>query len=133
MAKGFEKHRERMGTLSLFGKDLARRSRSCCELCEASGAKLSIFEVPPVEQEPCFEDCIFICDSCRDQIERPKSMIAGHWRCLNNTIWSEVPAVQVMALRMLKRLAAQGEHWAEELLEQAYPSEDVGNWVDLAE
>ncbi len=31
-------------TLSSFGKDLARRARSKCELCESAGVPLSVFE-----------------------------------------------------------------------------------------
>ena len=42
MAKGLLKHQERKSALSLLGKDLARRARSKCELCEASGVPLTL-------------------------------------------------------------------------------------------
>ena len=48
MAKGLDKHRERLEALALFGKDLTRRAGSKCELCETAGVKLQIHEVPPV-------------------------------------------------------------------------------------
>ena len=133
MAKGYEKYQERVNALSRFGKDLVRRSGSKCELCEATGVKLAVYEVEPVEQEPHFDDCIFICEACREQLSRPKNVRPNHWRCLNNTLWSDVPAVQVIALRVLKRLTGQGEAWAEELLEMAYPSEEISNWAAMAE
>ncbi len=47
MAKGLDKHRERLEAVALFGKDLTRRSGSKCELCETSNVKLQIYEVPP--------------------------------------------------------------------------------------
>lgn len=120
-------------TLSRFAKDLVRRSGAKCELCEATNVKLSIFEVPPVETEPYIDDCIFICDSCKEQLENPKRVDSNHWRCLNNTLWSDVPVVQVVALRMLNKLAKDGEFWAEELLGMAYPSDEITNWVALAD
>lgn len=112
-----------------MAKDLVRRSRSKCELCDRGGIKLDVYELPPFEEEPYVDGCIFICDGCRKQIEHPRKMIPNHWRCLNNTIWSEVPAVQVMSARLLHRLAATKKHWAEELLEHAYLEPDIEEWA----
>jgi hypothetical protein len=44
-----------------------------------------------------------------------------------------VPAVQVMSFRMLRRLEAKDEHWAEELLEFAYLDPELETWAKLAE
>lgn len=129
MAKGYEEHQNRLRALSSFGKALARRSRSSCELCEASGVKLVVFEVAPIPEEPEYERCIFICQTCQKQIEKPKKMDPHHWRSLYGTVWSEVPAVQVMAVRLLRRLAPS-EVWAEELLEQLYLEEEVQEWIE---
>ena len=129
MAKGYEEHQQRLGKLSMFGKDLARRSGSCCELCNTSGTKLSVFEVPPSSSEPEYERCVFLCDICRGQIENPRTMDPNHWRCLNKSIWSPVPAVQVMAIRMLETLAST-EGWANDLLEQIYLDPEVRAWAD---
>lgn len=120
-------------TLSRFAKDLVRRSGAKCELCENTNVKLSIFEVPPVEIEPHIDDCVFICDACKEQLENPKRVDSNYWRCLNNTLWSDVPVVQVVALRMLSKLAQKGEFWAEELLAMAYPSDEITNWVAMAD
>lgn len=128
MAKGLDKHNARLDALSAFGKDLARRSGSCCELCDASGVKLVIYEVPPVAVDPAFDDCIFICETCHEQLENPKRIETDHWRCLNAPVWSTVPAVQVMAVRMLRQLVPQAP-WAEELNEILYLSEDIENRI----
>lgn len=133
MATGFQGKFHRQNTLSRFAKDLVRRSRSHCELCDRSGMKLDVYELPPLAEEPYIDGCIFICDGCRKQIIEPKKMIPGHWRCLNNALYSGVPAVQVMSFRLLKRLAANEAHWAQELLEHAYLDPDAERWADLAE
>jgi protein PhnA len=131
MAKGYDQNQQRKNELNFLGKDLVRRSRSKCELCEADGVKLTAFEVPPVSDLLTADRCLFLCETCREQIETPKRMDADHWRCLNNSIWSEIPVVQVMSARMLKRLSK--ERWAEELLEEAYFDEEVDAWIAEAE
>ena len=133
MSTGFQGKFHRQNTLSRFAKDLVRRSRSHCELCDRNGVKLDVYELPPLGEEPYIDNCIFICDGCRKQIVEPKKMIPGHWRCLNNALYSEVAAVQVMSFRLLKRLVANEEHWAAELLEHAYLDPDAERWAALAE
>jgi len=133
MSTGFQGKFHRQNMLSRFAKDLVRRSRSKCELCDKSGVKLETHELPPLEEEPFVDGCIFICESCLKQITHPKKMVPSYWRCLNNSLWSEVPAVQVMSVRMLRRLAQSGHRWPEELLENAYLEPDIDEWAALAE
>lgn len=133
MSTGFQGKFHRQNALQRFAKELVRRSRSHCELCDKSGTKLEVFEVPPLKEEPYVDGCIFICEECRKQIEIPKKMIHSHWRCLNNAIYSEIPAVQAMSFRMLRRLKIKGERWADELLENAYLDPDVEDWANEAE
>ena len=128
MAKGLDKHKERMAMLSSFGKDLTRRSGSKCELCSASGVSLNVFEVPPVQDIPDIEKCVFICDTCKELIEKPKSDPRGHWKCLNNPIWSEVPAIQVLSYKILKKIEEK-EKWVSELLEEVYIDPDIEEWA----
>ncbi len=133
MSTGFQGKFHRQNMLSRFAKDLVRRSRSKCELCDKSGVKLEVHELPPLEEDPYVDGCIFICESCLKQITKPKKMVPSYWRCLNNSLWSEVPAVQVMSARMLRRLANAGHPWAEELLENAYLENDLEEWAALAD
>ncbi len=127
MAQGLDKHRARLNALNLFGKDLARRAKSQCEMCGTSGTRLQIHEVPPVATEPQFDHCILLCETCKEQLDNPRRMEPDHWRCLNTAVWSEVPAVQVMAVATLKRLNEQP--WAGELEEQLYLSPEVEAWL----
>lgn len=128
MAKGLEKHKERQAALNLLGKDLTRRSGSSCELCEATGVALRAYEVPPEESVPTLENCVFACERCREQLENPKRLDFAHWRCASQTVWSEVPAVQVVAARVLDRIG-KAELWAREALEDVYFEEEVEEWI----
>ena len=133
MSTGYKGKFHRQNMVSRFTKDLVRRSRSHCELCDRSGAKLEAYELPPLEEEPYVDGCIFICEGCRKQIAEPQKMIPSHWRCLNNALYSEVPAVQVVSYRLLQRLTHKGEHWANELLEHAYLDPELEAWAREAE
>jgi len=133
MSAGFKGKFHRQNILSRFAKDLVRRSRSHCELCDKNGVKLDVYELLPLEEDPYVDGCIFICEGCHKQIDKPNNMIPSNWRCLNNSLYSEIPAVQVISFRMLRRLAAKKEHWAEELLEHAYMEPELEHWADQAE
>jgi len=51
----------------------------------------------------------------------------GHWKCLNESMWSEVPGVQVVAWRMLNRL--RSETWAADLLDMLYLDDEKLAWA----
>jgi protein PhnA len=54
-------------------------------------------------------------------------MNANHWRCLNDSMWSEVAAVQVIAWRILQRLKSEG--WPQDLLDMLYLEELTLRWA----
>ncbi len=133
MAKGLEKHQQRFSAVTQFGKDLARRCRSHCELCDASGVSLRIYEVEPVPTEPDFDHCIMICDQCESQLGPKAKLDATHWRhCLGKTMWSEVPPVKVTAVQLLRKLSANQE-WAQDLIDELYLEPEVEDWLARAE
>jgi len=106
-------------------KELRRRSESKCELCQAT-ENLAVYEVPP-NSAGLADSSLLLCENCRDQIDNPEKVNANHWRCLNDSMWSQVPAVQVMAWRMLTRLS--GEGWPQELLEMLYLDDEMLLWA----
>ena len=106
---------------------LLERSNAACELC-ASTSNLSIFEVPPTA-EPNSDKAILVCDSCLPQITKDTEMDSHHWRCLNDSMWSQVAAVQVIAYRMLTRLA-KNQGWAQDLLDMMYIEDETQTWAD---
>lgn len=110
-------------------KALHARGESKCELCGATH-ELSVYEIPP-RSNGSADECVLICETCREQIENPEKVDVNHWRCLNESMWSQVPAVQVMAWRMLKRLSAEG--WPQGLLDMLYLDEATLAWAEAAD
>ncbi len=109
-------------------KKLHTRSESKCELCSAT-ENLSVYEIPP-ESNASPEQSVLICETCKAQIDDPEKMDANHWRCLNDSMWSQVPAVQVMAWRMLTRLSNEG--WPQDLLDILYLDDDTLTWAQAS-
>jgi len=106
--------------------ELHTRSDSKCELCGATG-HLQVYAVPPTSDGTA-EQSILVCATCHTQIENPATMDANHWRCLNDSMWSQVPAVQVVAWRLLNRLRAEG--WPQELLDMLYLDDETRAWAE---
>ncbi len=104
---------------------LKDRSGSKCELC-GSTESLVVYKIPPVEGED-IANSILLCSNCHEQIEDPEKVDVNHWRCLNDSMWSETPAVQVMAWRMLTRL--KSNVWPNDLLEMLYLDEETLAWA----
>lgn len=101
-----------------------QRSNNQCELCSSTN-DLRIHKVLPNDGSA--EQSIYICDVCEKQIENPQTLDTVHWHCLNDSMWSTTPAVQVMSYRLLQVLANQ------ELLDMMYLESDVKAWADSVE
>ena len=97
-------------------QDLENRSGKQCELC-ASTDSLSIYEIKPVSTGG-VDGSVLACNTCIDQIENPENTDANHWRCLNDSMWSEYRGVKVIAWRMLSRLRNEG--WPQDMLDMLY-------------
>ena len=105
--------------------DLEERSGAVCELCGATNT-LGVYEVPPVSTGG-VDGSILVCATCRTQIEDAEKMDANHWRCLNDSMWSEHDVVKVVSWRMLSRLKMEG--WPKDLLDMLYLEPDVLEWA----
>lgn len=110
--------------MSILNK-LQERSGSKCELC-TSEENLSMYKLPPAPVGT-VDDSILACTTCIDQIENSDNVDANHWRCLNDSMWSEVAAVQVVAWRVLTRLRSEG--WPQDLLDMLYLDEENLKWA----
>ncbi|HQE33985.1 MAG TPA: PhnA domain-containing protein [Flavobacterium alvei] len=102
-------------------RTLNKRSGSQCELCAAT-ENLKVYTVLPTKKGGIDEN-ILACPTCIDQIENPGHEDQNHWRCLNESMWSEHIPVQVVSWRMLSRLRNN------ELVEQMYLDEDTLVWA----
>lgn len=106
-------------------EQLLERSGNKCELCQTQDA-IQLYEVAPQSgNSP--ENCFMICEDCLSQIEKRKELNINHWRLLSTSMWSEVPAVQVVSWRMLNRLSS--EAWANDLMDMMYLDEETLNWA----
>lgn len=102
-------------------RELNKRSDSKCELCGAT-EHLKVYQVVPIKKGG-IDESILACATCIGQIENPDTVDVNHWRCLNDSMWSEHLPVQVVAWRMLSRLRNH------ELLDQMYLDEDTLAWA----
>jgi len=104
---------------------LAARSNNLCELCE-SASFLHVYDVPPTASNLADRE-IYICDVCLNQIEKKEELDAKHWSCLSRSMWSEIPAVQVVSWRMLNRF--RNESWAADNIEMMYLDDQTLEWA----
>jgi len=118
-----------MTTEAIF-TELKTRSDSKCELCSTT-ENLNVYQVPP-HTDSNTDECVLVCATCSGQLENPDIINVHHWRCLNDSMWSQIPAVQVVAWRMLKRLGAN-ETWAQDLLEMFYLEDETLEWAKAME
>lgn len=106
-------------------KELLVRSNNQCELCSAK-EDLTSYAVSHAPLEGADAN-IMICQTCQTQLEDPEKVEPNHWRCLNDSMWSTVPAVQVVVWRMLNNLKTEG--WPQDLLDMMYLDDDTLNWA----
>ena len=121
MARGRDRHDARQAALSSLGKDLSRRARNACELCEVR-TSLQVVEVVGGPDEPTGDWALMLCVRCREATG-PKSRVdPNELRFRETSMWSEVRPVQIEAVRLLRRLDTP---WAREALESLYLDPDV--------
>jgi protein PhnA len=105
--------------------DLVERCGGRCELCTSSNS-LARYQLPNSEGRG--DADVMLCSTCLDNIELSlEEMDVSHWRCLSDSMWSAVPAVQILAWRLLKRISS--ESWAQDLLDMLYLDESAMEWA----
>ena len=97
-------------------RELKKRSASKCELC-LNDENLQVYILPPTKTQT-LERAIMACNICVNQIENPDNTDPNHWRCLNDSMWSEHIPVQVVVWRLLFKLKKEG--WPQDLLNMMY-------------
>ncbi|EDM45127.1 uncharacterized Zn-ribbon-containing protein involved in phosphonate metabolism [unidentified eubacterium SCB49] len=109
-------------------REIRKRAEDKCELCgHAEPENLGFYEVPKTpEYIEGADNGIFVCTTCSSQFDA-EERDENHWRCLNDSMWSTAPPVQVMAWRMLHRLKSFG--WSQDLLDMMYMEEQQLEWA----
>lgn len=114
MARKRPKQRAAAGVL---GKEITRRSRGKCELCESKDDP-RLYELPPFPDDPDPERTLLACARCREWLDTGEiDVIAAHF--LSAAVWSEVPAVKLAAARMLLATDFLEDPWLQDALEAA--------------
>jgi protein PhnA len=104
---------------------LLKRSANKCELCKSDNT-VTMYDVLP-EQGNDENDHIILCSNCLGQVEKKAPLDNKHWQCLRESMWSEVPGVQVVSWRMLNRL--REESWAAENIDMMYMDDERLAWA----
>ncbi len=104
---------------------LLARSEGKCELCGSANG-LVVYEVPP-QNSSTADNSMMICGKCLAQVEKKEDANMAHWTILSTSMWSEVPAVQVVSWRMLNRF--KNETWAADNLDMLYLDDDTLDWA----
>lgn len=104
---------------------LSARAQGRCELC-GSTADL---RAEPVAHAPATgpDGAVVLCGVCAGFVPHGAALDPDHLRCLQESAWSGVPAVQVTAWRLLHRL---GTDWAVDLAGQIWMEDDVRAWAE---
>ena len=105
------------------------RCNQKCELCSSKN-EIDVFTVSP-KQGIDLSEVIAVCIDCKSQLTDLNELQPNHWRCLGESMWSEISAVQVVAWRMLNRLKSEG--WPVDLLNILYLDEDTKSWAELSD
>jgi|TARA_B110000977_G_scaffold173677_1_gene227030 protein PhnA len=104
--------------------ELESRSEGKCEMCGDTNG-LKVYDIPPIEIRTA-NKAVFACNTCWEQMDNPDDNDENHWRCLNDSMWSETDAIKVMAWRMLTRL---NNSWTQNLLDMMYLEDDILKWA----
>lgn len=102
-------------------KELEKRSGGKCELCGSSEG-LSVVEVAPSDASA--NTAIFVCSTCAPQVQDMSLVDEAHMNCLNDSMWSEIPVVQVVSYRLLNALGRQ------DLVDMIYMEDDLKAYAD---
>ena len=105
--------------------ELKSRSFNSCELCKTTD-NLKIYTLQP-SRGINSSDSIYACSFCISQIEDSSLISPNHWRCINDSMWSEFSAVKVISWRILNRIVSSG--WSQDLIDMMYLDDDDLEWA----
>ena len=84
-------------------KELKNRSE-ICEIC-GNTENLTEFKVDGGSDDT--DGYVLVCETCANELSKNDNFDKNHLRCLNDSMWSTTPAVQVIVYRMLKNLVSK--------------------------
>ncbi len=120
------------GTAMALPPEIEARASTGCELCGAAGP-LAGHDVGAAgaPSDDATSRMIAVCGACGPQLPSDATLTPTSLFGLQESIWSDVAAVQVASFRLLKRLSQ--ESWARDLLDQCYLDPSVAAWAAAGE
>jgi protein PhnA len=126
MSRGRQQHDARQAAIAGLGRQLSRRAKNRCELCD-DHTSLKVVEIAPVLEDPDPDRAIMVCERCITVIQDGKRgrPDPSTLRFLEGTVWAEVLPAQLAAVRATRNLAGSGVQWATDLLDGLYLDEET--------
>ncbi len=93
-----------------------------CELCGSSEG-VELIELPVSDGSE--DQSIYVCSTCKGQIQSG-DLDDNHFNCLNDSMWSETPAVKVMSYILFNKLGRQ------DMIDMMYLDESEQTLADQA-
>jgi protein PhnA len=109
-----------------LGKELTRRGRGKCELCEGKEG-VRAWELPPFPEEPELDRTLLTCARCRNWLEG-EPVVPLEARFLGEAVWSQVPPVRLAAARLLLAWGYLDDPWLADALEAAEVDAKTGEF-----
>jgi len=106
-------------------KLLETRSGNACELCKSTAGLTGFLVEGGTELGA--DASVLVCGRCLEQASGAVEKDAHHFMCLNDSMWSQIPAVQVLAWRLLQELS--NESWAQSALDMLYMDDELMTWA----
>ncbi len=110
-----------------FEREVKKRADDKCEFC-GHDEQLQMYIVPKTPEYIEGPDtAVLACTTCLSQFVDEENRDSNHWRCLNDSMWSPAPPVQIMSWRMLHRLKSFG--WSQDLIDMMYLDDQQLEWA----
>jgi protein PhnA len=104
------------------------RAGGHCELCGAHDA-LGVYAIPNSGERSVEDASVAVCSTCATYLgQDDQTPNEDHWRCLQTSMWSPHPPVQVLVWRLLMQFNQQ--NWAQEALEIMFMEDEARDWAE---
>jgi len=111
-------------------RDVKKRAEDKCEFC-GYNEFLNVYFIPKTpDYVEDINTAVLACQTCFSQFDEEENRDENHWRCLNDSMWSPSPPVQIMSWRMLHRLKSYG--WSQDLIDIMYLDDQQLDWAAAA-
>ncbi|WP_415926371.1 PhnA domain-containing protein [Ningiella sp. W23] len=107
---------------------MKKRADSVCELCsKTENLQAYLLDGSP---DSSLNSAVLLCSICHDHLVNGVAASAEHFGCLSQSMWSPIPAVQVLSYRLLKQYSEQA--WAQDSLDILYLDDALLEWAHKA-